>query len=361
MFTRKFGAHLLATVLPALLLLKSTFADAPHNESLVRIPFVVGLSTVRAVTTPEGDYETLRVVEAIDAKGYRLVASGEVPSDSGRGLIELAIVRAVRAEDQLAARKMRTYFHTGDAQTFPGTVPGVSAAVVKELRQTNKSQITFLDVGALFGMAAIRRELSGTLTKVAEGPTSAPMLVNGRHVQLPVIHARGALTDGADSEEFDLYVLDDADNPIVLRFKGNGAVSSVIRIEYPEPSGSPVSIESTLAARETAEIYGIYFAFGRADIRKHSERVLQEIAAILKRHPDWKLRIDGHTDGIGNDAANLELSKRRAGAVKAALMDRYGIAAVRLSSDGHGEAAPKDTNDTPEGRARNRRVELRRE
>ncbi|HEY5808807.1 MAG TPA: OmpA family protein, partial [Povalibacter sp.] len=191
--------------------------------------------------------------------------------------------------------------------------------------------------------------------------TSLPMLVNGRRVRLPVIHAKGSLSDGSDTEEFQFYVLDDPANPIVLHLSGAGAAATVIRIEYPETGSAPASLESTLAANDTAEIYGIYFSFARATIRPQSERVLKEIATVLKGHPDWKLRIDGHTDGIGDTAANLELSKRRAAAVKAALVDRYGIAAARLSTDGHGEASPKDTNDTPDGRARNRRVELRRE
>ena len=81
---------------------------------------------------------------------------------------------------------------------------------------------------------------------------------------------------------------------------------------------------------------------------------------MLKTHPDWKLQVDGHTDGVGNDAANLDLSKRRSAAVKAALVGRYGIADGRLSTAGHGESSPQATNDTAEGRARNRRVELSR-
>jgi len=104
----------------------------------------------------------------------------------------------------------------------------------------------------------------------------------------------------------------------------------------------------------------VYFSFNSADIRPESERVIKEIAAVMRAHPDWSLQVDGHTDGIGNDAANLDLSKRRAAAVKAALVSRHGIAAGRLSTDGHGESSPQATNETPEGRSRNRRVELRR-
>jgi OOP family OmpA-OmpF porin len=78
----------------------------------------------------------------------------------------------------------------------------------------------------------------------------------------------------------------------------------------------------------------------------------------LQRHAEWKLSIDGHTDGIASDAFNFDLSKRRAAAVKNPLVMRYGIDARRLTTNGFGKSRPRDTNETPEGRARNRLVEL---
>lgn len=323
--------------------------------SAVQIPFVVGLSTVRAATTPRGDYEMVRTIDAIDPNGYRIVASGEVPTDDGSGVIDVRIVRIVSTEDQLHSRRMRVYFHTGDEQKFPGTVPGFSAAVLQELRKTDHASFTYEDVSMLFG-SSITRELSGTLTRVT-GPSTVSMLVNGRLVRLPVIRACGSLSDGAHAHRFDFEVLDDPRNPIVLRWSGNGATSQVTRIEYPEAG----RIERALEANEAVNVYGVYFSFARDEIRAESGQVLQEIASVLTRHPDWRLRIDGHTDDVGDDAANLDLSRRRAAAVKAALASRFRIAAARLSTAGYGESSPQDRNDTPEGRARNRRVELRRE
>jgi outer membrane protein OmpA-like peptidoglycan-associated protein len=78
-------------------------------------------------------------------------------------------------------------------------------------------------------------------------------------------------------------------------------------------------------------------------------------------NPDWKLTVEGNTDNIGGDAYNLDLSKRRAAEVKRTLVTEYHIAPDRLSTDGFGASHPIDTNDTLEGRARNRRVELSRE
>ena len=337
----------------------SAAAAASTGASVVRIPFVVGLSTIRAVSTPEGDYETLRIVTLIDATGYRVVTSGEVPGDAGE-LLQVSVPRKVLAADQMGARRMRTYFHDGDADAFPGTVPGFSTSVVNELRNTGKAQFTFVDAGEVLGSSAIKGEYSGTLLRVMDPPT-LPVLVNGRKTPLPVIHATGELTGSQGQSSFDYYMLDDPGNPIVLKSSGAGKSSAIVRIEYPEPKDSPTSLESSLTKNEVAQVYGIYFSFNRADIRPQSERVLQDIAAVLVAHPNWKLNIAGHTDNIGDDTANLDLSKRRAASVKAALVGRYRIDAARLSTGGYGKSSPQAENDTPEGRARNRRVELRRE
>jgi outer membrane protein OmpA-like peptidoglycan-associated protein len=106
------------------------------------------------------------------------------------------------------------------------------------------------------------------------------------------------------------------------------------------------------------DVYSIYFSFNSDVIREESEPTLKELGDIMRRHPDWKLAVNGHTDAIGGDQYNLDLSKRRAAAVKTALVTKYGIDAARFTTAGFGKSQPKDTNDTLEGRARNRRVEL---
>jgi OmpA-OmpF porin, OOP family len=102
---------------------------------------------------------------------------------------------------------------------------------------------------------------------------------------------------------------------------------------------------------------GIYFDTGSDRLRPESTPTLNEIAAMLREHPDLKLRIEGHTDAVGNAAANQTLSERRAAAVKAYLVGT-GCGAARLESAGLGAARPVASNDTPEGRQNNRRVEL---
>jgi outer membrane protein OmpA-like peptidoglycan-associated protein len=117
-------------------------------------------------------------------------------------------------------------------------------------------------------------------------------------------------------------------------------------------------LEKALVAGEKVAIYDIFFSFNSAIIRPESDETLSIIADLLAKHSDWKLAVSGHTDSIASDDFNLELSKRRAAAVKDALVTRFKLDAGRLSTQGYGEASPRDTNDTLEGRARNRRVEL---
>lgn len=120
------------------------------------------------------------------------------------------------------------------------------------------------------------------------------------------------------------------------------------------------ALEKALSQDKKVDIYSIYFSFNSDKLRDESQPTLKDIADVMRRHPDWKLQVNGHTDAIGGDQFNLDLSKRRAAAVKNALVQQYKIGGDRFSTSGYGKSQPKDTNDTLEGRARNRRVELMR-
>ena len=101
----------------------------------------------------------------------------------------------------------------------------------------------------------------------------------------------------------------------------------------------------------------INFETGKADISPDSKAIIDEIAQVLDDEPDLKLRIEGHTDNVGADQANMTLSEGRARAVAKALVQK-GIEAGRLVPIGKGETQPIGDNATEEGRAQNRRVNL---
>lgn len=117
-------------------------------------------------------------------------------------------------------------------------------------------------------------------------------------------------------------------------------------------------LESALTKSKRIRIYGIHFDFNSATVRPESGPVIHEIADALTHHPEWKLTIEGHTDNVGGDAYNLDLSKRRAAAVKAILVAQYRIPSARLATAGYGATRPVASNNTDAGRALNRRVEL---
>lgn len=102
----------------------------------------------------------------------------------------------------------------------------------------------------------------------------------------------------------------------------------------------------------------VFFATAKDNVLPESQPILDQVADVLTNNPDIKkLRIEAHTDGAGKPAYNKDLSERRAKWVRVYLIQK-GIAAERLDSAGFGMEKPIDTNDTPEGRANNRRVEF---
>jgi outer membrane protein OmpA-like peptidoglycan-associated protein len=109
--------------------------------------------------------------------------------------------------------------------------------------------------------------------------------------------------------------------------------------------------------KEKIVLRAVHFDFDKADIRPDARPILDDAAHILKQRGDIDVVVEGHTDSMGSDAYNMKLSNRRAEAVKRYLAD-HGIAASRITSEGFGESEPVASNETAEGRAQNRRVEL---
>ena len=102
----------------------------------------------------------------------------------------------------------------------------------------------------------------------------------------------------------------------------------------------------------------IHFDFDKSDIRPGDKAELDKAVNFVKKYPDSKIRVDGHTDGIGTEDYNHSLSHRRAEAVKEYLIKEAGVDPSRITAAGYGKTKPIADNDTEEGRARNRRVEI---
>jgi len=105
-------------------------------------------------------------------------------------------------------------------------------------------------------------------------------------------------------------------------------------------------------------VYGIYFDTGKSILKPESQQTLQEIGNLLKADPALKLYVVGHTDNTGLFDANMKLSMDRAATVVNSLISQFSVNAARLKACGDGPTAPVASNDTEEGKALNRRVEL---
>ncbi len=143
--------------------------------------------------------------------------------------------------------------------------------------------------------------------------------------------------------------------------KGSAIMLYVVEIKPME--GGLVTVDAAALGGDItrsghAAVYGIYFDTAKAEVKPESDAALKEIAKLLQQMPALKLLVVGHTDGVGALASNMDLSKRRADAVVAALTTKYGVAATRLSAQGAGPLAPVASNKSEDGRAKNRRVEL---
>ena len=213
-------------------------------------------------------------------------------------------------------------------------------------------------------LGAQRRYYRGTLHRVGRGTVPFPVILDGVRTMLPAVHAAGDFHFATEPVvHMDFWWLDEPQYPLTLKWAYQDHYSTVIRIDTPPPSTAEEAqaLGTALAGKNCRiELHGVYFATGSAEIMPESDPMLAAVATLIKAHPDWKLTVEGHTDSIGSAAYNQDLSERRAGAVRAALVSRYGVSAAKLSSKGYGFTRPVESNATVEGRAHNRRVELSR-
>jgi outer membrane protein OmpA-like peptidoglycan-associated protein len=129
-----------------------------------------------------------------------------------------------------------------------------------------------------------------------------------------------------------------------------------------EARNAELEARKALAAQETARgtvltLGDVLFDTGKARLKPGADSTLNRVSDYMRRYPNTRLRIEGHTDSQGSDSLNYELSQHRALAVSDALIAR-GVARERIETEGKGPSLPIASNDSAEGRQRNRRVEM---
>jgi outer membrane protein OmpA-like peptidoglycan-associated protein len=361
--------------------LSSSDAVTPCSASSIpaqdnaRVPSKPGTVFTTAWGVKYGDVEARNSIDSIDDSTVTTTsATQEYKDDNGTMSRALTITNQNCKTDYQSADSYITVNSTRMPRLMHDlTRYRLSDKAFQEIKSNGQTNLNYVDIWS-FGNGVKLTHEGGLLSRVEPQDVKYPMIVNDQRVELPVIHLKGDITVvGKDPRPVNLrptksggeiFVLDDPANPLVLNWRlkdplfhnGNFRVE-IIKINFPVARPENV-LEKQLTKEKRAVTYGIYFDFNRDTLKPESEPVLKEIAQAMTDNPEWKLTVEGHTDNVGVDNYNLELSRRRAAAVKQALVSQYNIAPARLLTGGFGASRPVETNDTLEGRARNRRVEL---
>jgi outer membrane protein OmpA-like peptidoglycan-associated protein len=305
-----------------------------------------------------GDYEMPIAITAVDGKGITQTAL--IDGLDADGIHRQGVIpRLVRQADLASSHLQILGFYSDDPQIVEGaTALGPSLAITRALAKGETVAYSFRNF--------VRQDaVSGTLSRPSAAPVKFPVLLNGKRVELDAVRATGYMALGGSKRPFEMLILDHPRHPLSLRiawgsrdagfpFKPDFA-REIVRIDSPREQES---LAEELKKDCRVEVPGIYFDFNLATLKPQSRPALQEIAKVLQQAPQRALRIEGHTDNIGTDTYNADLSARRAAAVKDALVRDFRVDGRGLATVGHGESKPIETNDTLAGRARNRRVEL---
>jgi OOP family OmpA-OmpF porin len=170
----------------------------------------------------------------------------------------------------------------------------------------------------------------------------------------------GTILQSAPQWWVNAKIVKDGNEAWVQVEKGNGLIwLRIVEKKTMEQSivADAAAFGNDIKANGHVAVYGINFDTGKATITPESAAAIGEVAKLLNADPTLKVHVVGHTDNVGTVEGNLKLSQARADAVVQALVQK-GIAAARLRAFGCAAFAPVASNDTEEGRAKNRRVEI---
>jgi hypothetical protein len=324
-------------------------ADFRRAAAAASIPLKPGLTLVDMWTNKSlgREIEILTNVQSVDDNTLAIrAARAEANSQTSSRTLCIA--------DLMNARRYETAFGTPEPNVIAGTTMfSMSRNVFEVWKAARPSELTYFEGNGVYGdFYATRSNETGQLVRVEPEDVPYSAIVNGVPQNLPTIHVKGQLRDDAT----EAYVLDDPANPITLSWEMKRTNFHVryMKIDFPVEK----KIEHETAQNGCAAVYGIYFDFDSAKPKPESDPALKEVADALNHNPNWRVKIEGHTDNVGGEAYNQTLSTHRAEAVTNALASQYSVASDRMRSAGFGASRPKATNDTSEGRALNRRVEV---
>lgn len=334
-------------------------AEQRAAQAAAKVPLVPGLILDSVLAIQNKDIEGLAQLASENDSTLTFTYSG---SGFHRQKNEVIVDQAFhtepytfcRSEIPLSPVYVGRMYDKHPAIFSAGTYHQISTHSFQELKDTGATKIVIHSHAVMKDQhLTFEGQQAITLQRTDHGDAKYRVIVNDQPTELPVITADGRPDSRSGLLHF--AAVDDAAFPLILvwEWEGQSDSNKMVKITYPQ-----AKIEKELKEQGRAEIYGIYFDFDSDQLRSESEPVLTEIADVLKKQPDWRLSVEGHTDNIGGDKHNLDLSQRRAASVINALVTQYHITADRLSPAGFGASKPKATNDTVEGRALNRRVEL---
>lgn len=240
---------------------------------------------------------------------------------------------------------------TGPAKVLKGSM-AFDFTTKNEMLLAGYRRVGWSGAGGSDGFEVERESVTDVRDTEAEGKTRPNVyrwraMVDGKYVKVYVNERRVANVPNASlgrAKRVLIAMSSEDEQPTMI---GNVRIAAGGRDLY-----------DALTEKGRVALQGIYFDTGSDRLRPESTPTLKQIGTMLKEHADLKLAIEGHTDNVGKSDFNKQLSQERAEAVQAYLVKNFAVDASRLTAAGLGDTKPAASNDSPEGRQQNRRVEL---
>jgi outer membrane protein OmpA-like peptidoglycan-associated protein len=332
------------------------------------LPLLVGSSVFAAATLTHAadlpgskDPDALRRFEGSEIIHYSTSSHDQYFLARGEGAIGVGFEREERVEGSIVRVVYKAPLGTTPLEIFRSYEQMLADLGFKENFK--------LDTGALYALTAkdfhqrfyfqadyaARKDHENTPFQDAKNPYyfTARLVKDGQAINAAVYVAE---SEGLEWQQPNVK------QPIVIRL--GQPVIGVDVISSRQANHRPVEVKANDMAKALTDtgkidIYGIFFDIDKSDLKPESKATLDEVAKLLKSDPSLRIEVAGHTDNAGGAEHNMRLSVGRAAAVVNALVNAYGIDRTRLQPNGYGDTKPAAADDSEQGRAKNRRVELR--